>query len=143
MTDQGRNQGGKFIPKSSEPRFVRSMRLTNSTWEKLGSIAAEKGLTRADLLEEWAAQNFCDQDGQLTLFRESEVDLMVDSSKEVITADTRKTGTELARRFTLSSAALTNWLKEGSFLEKSKHYDPDDIPWEREPGKSKKYRPIL
>lgn len=143
MAKQERNKGGKFIPKSSELRHIRSMRLTDSAWEKLGNIASKKGFTRADLIEEWATQNFCDQEKQLTLFGHSDIEIEIDNRKEVITANTRKTGTELARRFTLSSAALTNWLKQGCFLEKSKHHDPDGIPWERESGKSKKYRPLL
>jgi hypothetical protein len=61
----------------------------------------------------------------------------------VITADTRKSGTELGRRLTTSSASLTNWIREGKGLtEKTKAKDPDGIPWEREPG-TKKYRPVL
>lgn len=52
MTEQGRTEGGKFAPKSDEPRQVRSIRLTDSTWKALGAIAAQRGITRADLLEE-------------------------------------------------------------------------------------------
>jgi predicted transcriptional regulator len=52
MTEQGRTEGGKFAPKSSEYRHVRSIRLTDKTWETLGAIAEQRGITRADLLEE-------------------------------------------------------------------------------------------
>jgi hypothetical protein len=52
MAEQGRTEGGKFASKSDEPRHVRSIRLTNSTWEALGAIAIQRGITRADLLEE-------------------------------------------------------------------------------------------
>jgi len=63
-------------------------------------------------------------------------------SKEIITKNTRKTGTELAHRLVVSSAALTNWLNSGNFSEKSRKNDPDAIAWERETT-TKKYRPIL
>ena len=51
MAEQGRTSGGKFAPKSEEHRRVRSIRLTDSTWEVLGAIATQRGITRADLLE--------------------------------------------------------------------------------------------
>ena len=46
-----RDEYGQFSQKSDEPREVRSLRLTNSTWEKLGKIAKEAGVTRADIIE--------------------------------------------------------------------------------------------
>lgn len=52
MLEQGRTEGGKFAPKSDKPRYVRSIRLTDKTWEELGAIAAQRGITRADLLEQ-------------------------------------------------------------------------------------------
>lgn len=53
MNNQSRNQSGKFVAKSNENRQVRSIRLTDSAWDKLGQLARERGITRADLLEEW------------------------------------------------------------------------------------------
>ena len=52
MPEQGRTEGGKFAPKSDEPRHIRSIRLTDKTWDVLGVMAAQRGITRADLLEE-------------------------------------------------------------------------------------------
>jgi predicted DNA-binding ribbon-helix-helix protein len=52
MAEQGRTEGGKFAPKSDEPRHVRSIRLTDATWEVLGAIATQRSITRADLLEQ-------------------------------------------------------------------------------------------
>ncbi|OUL35118.1 hypothetical protein BV372_12250 [Nostoc sp. T09] len=46
-----RDEYGQFKQKSNEPREVRSIRLTNSTWEKLGEIAQTAGVTRADIIE--------------------------------------------------------------------------------------------
>ncbi|NET60318.1 MAG: hypothetical protein F6K47_30495 [Symploca sp. SIO2E6] len=40
------------MPKSNENRKVRSIRLTDSAWDKLGEMALSKNLTRADFLEE-------------------------------------------------------------------------------------------
>lgn len=53
MTEQSRNKQGQFAPKSDEIRRVRSVRVTDTTWEQLGAMAEERGITRADLLEEW------------------------------------------------------------------------------------------
>lgn len=46
-----RDKEGKFAQKNDEYRSVRSVRLTDSTWEALGSAAQSQGITRADLLE--------------------------------------------------------------------------------------------
>lgn len=53
MNQQGRNKLGKFSPKSDENRQVRSIRLTDTAWNALGELADVRGITRADLLEEW------------------------------------------------------------------------------------------
>lgn len=53
MIKQGRSKKGKFLPKSNDYRQVRSIRLTDSSWEALGELASNRGITRADLLEEW------------------------------------------------------------------------------------------
>lgn len=140
MVSQGRNQSGKFESKSDELRSVRTIRLTDSAWKKLGEISISRDITRADLIEEWAKQDFLQQLNQPT--SSGATGLGCTSGKEVITRDTRKTGTELAHRLTVSSAALTNWLKFETFFEKSQAKDPDRIAWEREKT-TKKYRPIL
>ena len=53
MIKQGRTKQGKFLSKSEEYRQVRSIRLTDSSWDALGKLAEHRGITRADLLEEW------------------------------------------------------------------------------------------
>lgn len=53
MNQQGRNELGKFSPKSNENRQVRSIRLTDATWDALGKLATSRSITRADLIEEW------------------------------------------------------------------------------------------
>ena len=47
-----RNSRGRFINKSDSDRQVRSIRVTDEIWEKFGKVAAQRGITRADLLEE-------------------------------------------------------------------------------------------
>jgi predicted DNA-binding ribbon-helix-helix protein len=49
---QDRTEGGKFAPKSEDYRHVRSVRLTDVTWEKLGFAAEKRRITRADLIEQ-------------------------------------------------------------------------------------------
>ena len=147
MIKQTRGKGGKFAAKSEEPRLVRTMRLTDTAWQKLGEIAASRSITRADLLEECLRQTSLDQQSssdqpiQLRIFNSISTDISI--ATEVITAATRMSGTELGHRLKTSSASLTNWIREGkSIAEKTKAKDPDGIPWEREPG-TKKYRPIF
>lgn len=141
MTKQGRNQSGRFASKSDEPRSVRTMRLTDTAWAKLGEIADSRGITRADLVEEWTKQGSPPSPDQLQLFDfRHAADL---STKELVTRETRKTATELAHRLNRSSALLTNWKREGKDIaQRTKNIDPDGIAWEPEPG-TKKYRPIL
>ena len=54
---QGRDDQGRFINKSESERKVRSIRATDSTWKAFGSIASQRGITRADLLEEMIRSN--------------------------------------------------------------------------------------
>jgi hypothetical protein len=109
------------------------MRLTNAAWEKLGVAADSRGVTRADLIEEWAEQDFLQQPNQLALF---------DPNQEVITKETRKNGVQLGRRINQASAALTNWIREGTLLRNTKSHDPEGIAWQREEG-TKSYYPLL
>ena len=48
---------GKFTLKNHDYRQVRSLRLTESTWKKLGMASECRGITRADLLENLVQQN--------------------------------------------------------------------------------------
>ena len=47
-----RTSDGKFTLKSHQKRKMRSLRLTDQTWEKIGEIAQSRGITRADLIED-------------------------------------------------------------------------------------------
>jgi predicted DNA-binding ribbon-helix-helix protein len=59
---QDRTEGGKFAPKSEEYRRVRSIRLTDTTWEKMGHAADKRRITRADLVEQMAEDGVFDGD---------------------------------------------------------------------------------
>ena len=50
---QSRNNKGQFQSKSDELRRVRSIRVTDEVWEAMGMMADNRGITRADLLEEF------------------------------------------------------------------------------------------
>lgn len=52
-----RDKYGQFSQKSDEPREVRSLRLTDSTWNKMGEIAEAVKITRADVIEEIFERN--------------------------------------------------------------------------------------
>ena len=49
---QNRDSRGQYINKSDSNRLVRSIRVTDEIWEKFGEMAAQRSITRADLLEE-------------------------------------------------------------------------------------------
>lgn len=51
MIEQERQGTGKFAPKGSANREVRSIRLTNDTWDALGDKADEHDMSKADYLE--------------------------------------------------------------------------------------------
>jgi hypothetical protein len=52
MTEQGRQESGKFAAKSEEIRQVRTIRLTDTAWDKLGEWADSQGMSKADFLED-------------------------------------------------------------------------------------------
>ena len=54
---QGRNRKGQFKNKSETERKVRSIRATDQVWKKLGIIAKQQSITRADLLEKIVNNN--------------------------------------------------------------------------------------
>jgi macrodomain Ter protein organizer (MatP/YcbG family) len=62
---QDRTEEGKFAPKSEEPRHVRSIRLTDITWEKIGFAADKRRITRADLIEQMAEDGVFDDEMQV------------------------------------------------------------------------------
>ena len=61
MLPQERGERGRFAAKSDNPREVRSLRLTDTTWEKLGKAADSRRITRADLIEQLAESGVLDE----------------------------------------------------------------------------------
>jgi macrodomain Ter protein organizer (MatP/YcbG family) len=57
-----RGESGQFIQKSDEPRLVRSIRLTDLTWQTIGRAASRQEMTRADLLEQLVEDGFFSTD---------------------------------------------------------------------------------
>lgn len=62
MAKQGRGEAGKFAAKSEELREVRSLRLTDTTWERLGDAAKSRCITRADLVEQLVESGVLNQE---------------------------------------------------------------------------------
>ena len=54
---QGRDSKGRFSNKSDFKRKVRTFRATDEVWEKLGIMADDRGITRADFIEEFVITN--------------------------------------------------------------------------------------
>lgn len=55
MSEQDRGDRGRFAAKGDVSRAVRSIRLTDTTWEALGEKADDHDMSRADYLEALAA----------------------------------------------------------------------------------------
>ncbi len=70
---------GKFTLKNHDYRQVRSLRLTENTWQKLGMVSECQGITRADLLENLVQQN-------QEIFSDSETIEPLDPKKLVLKA---------------------------------------------------------
>lgn len=62
-----RSENGKFVQKSDEPRQIRSLRLTDTTWKKLGELADKKNITKADLIEEIITNQYDVIHGKLSI----------------------------------------------------------------------------
>ena len=52
-----RNFRGQYVRKSDSDRQVRSIRVTDDIWRDFGEMAGQRGITRADLLEEMVKSN--------------------------------------------------------------------------------------
>jgi AcrR family transcriptional regulator len=58
-----RNSSGKFqMDYGSEPKQLRSIRLTDTAWEKLAELAAKNDLTRSEMIEIFARQANLDKE---------------------------------------------------------------------------------
>ncbi|RCJ18205.1 TetR family transcriptional regulator [Nostoc minutum NIES-26] len=53
-----RTASGKFQTDYNEPKQLRSIRLTDTAWEKLAELATENNLTRSEMIEIFARKGF-------------------------------------------------------------------------------------
>lgn len=57
-----RNASGKFqMDYGCEPKHLRSIRLTDTAWEKLAELAAKNSLTRSEAIEIFARNGALDE----------------------------------------------------------------------------------
>ena len=89
MTEQDRDGKGKFAAKGSQIRAVRTIRLTDATWETIGDKANEHDMSKADYLEalfsndiQWETDDFEEEPKSNLDF---DVDEVVDLLKEALT----------------------------------------------------------
>lgn len=71
MIEQPRDKKGKFGFKGKEERKVRTLRLTDSTWNKLGDLAKRRCITRTELIEEILNQGELNVDEAIKLLKEA------------------------------------------------------------------------
>ena len=68
---QGRDKKGRFDKKSDAGRKVRSIRVTDETWEKFGEMANQQSITRADLLEQMVNNQASLSSDQIKILKEA------------------------------------------------------------------------
>ena len=68
---QGRNEKGQFDRKSDVDRKVRSIRVTDEVWKKFGEMATQRGITRADLLEQMVNNQSLSFGGQIKILEDA------------------------------------------------------------------------
>jgi phage shock protein A len=97
-----------FAPKSSQIREVRSLRLTDKTWEDLGKLAAEQEMTRADLIEEILApqRRFTDQVTRLAKQVQSLAASLADAQKRIEQLEQAEAKREKAGRMAFAQDPL-------------------------------------
>lgn len=83
MIDQDRNALGWFARKGSSERKIRSIRLTDETWNFLGEKADDNDMTKADFLEAIAAGEIKWNEDDET---KSDVDFDIDEVAEILRA---------------------------------------------------------
>ncbi len=84
MIEQER-ENGKFAAKGSEPRIVRSIRLTDSTWNALEDKASEQDMTKADYLEALVSGEIDWESEDSEKDEVAEYDFDVDEVAEILT----------------------------------------------------------
>lgn len=82
MADRERDSEGRFELKGEEPRILRSMRLTDTCWETLGTIASERKCSRTDLIEALVEDGKYSDDSQADF--EDAKQQIIESIQEVI-----------------------------------------------------------
>jgi len=81
MIDQDRNDQGKFTYKGNSERKVRTIRLTDETWNLLGEKSDENDMSKADYLEALATNQISWDTENNT---ESNLDFDVDEVAEIL-----------------------------------------------------------
>lgn len=121
MVEQGRQESGKFAAKSEEIRQVRAIRLTDTTWDKLGEWAELQSLSRADFLEELVKKNVLQK--EVSLKQESNNEDAIFLSKESLEKIDRIASLWRITRLEL----LERLINSETFNQKTKPVDTESI----------------
>lgn len=79
--EQDKDDRGRFARKGDSERKIRSIRLTDKTWNLLGEKAEENDMTKADYLEALANNKLkCNDENEV----ESDVDFDVEEVTEIL-----------------------------------------------------------
>jgi hypothetical protein len=98
MIDQYRNDCGKFAKKGNSARAVRTIRLTDETWNLLGEKADENDMTRADYLEALASNEVdWNEEKDVESNLDFDIDEVTEIMKEILTFKSRE-GTKMKEK---------------------------------------------
>lgn len=139
-----RGQEGKFIQKSDQPRQVRSLRLTDSAWNKLGKLAEAQKMTRGDFIEKLMTDHVLQCDSStlkpVNVYEIEQLEIPIQPMKISINQK------QLAGRLNIDPHQISKSKRITSGEKSLKHLsainDPDAIEWKYD-SKSKGYAPAV
>lgn len=126
MIDRSRNKdSGRFTQKSDQKRKVRSLRLTDKTYNYLKEKALKNDQTIADLIEQIVEDKLLEKDTERYIVYMSEFYKRTKNPTVILKVS------QLANRLSVKSRTVSNYISKGSdfFSSWTKTRDPDDISW--------------
>ena len=139
-----RGQEGKFVQKSNQRREVRSLRLTDSAWNKLGELAEAQEMTRGDFIEKLMTDHVLQGDSltlkPIDVYKVEQLEIPIQLIKISINQKQLAVRLNIKPHQISESKRITSG--EKSLKQLSAIKDPDGIAWKYD-SKSKGYIPAV
>lgn len=127
MIDRSRNkESGRFTQKSDQKRKVRSLRLTDKTYDYLKEKALDNNQTIADFIEQIVMDKLLEKDTKKYIIYRSKLYEGTDNATVIFKVS------QLAIRLSVANRTISNYVytkSESVFSLWTAEKDPDNIPW--------------